>query len=86
MLLLFLFSISWPGTPSRQRNSAKSTGHTWDERGQGGGIIYKVGAREFMDGYYIIYANPYNWLIVDFGKINKEDGSTEAVNSAKAVQ
>ncbi len=86
MLLLFLFSISWPGTPSRQRTTSRSTGNTWDERSQGGGIIFKVGARDFMDGYYIIYANPYNWMIMDFGKTGKYDGSTEAVNSVKAVQ
>lgn len=86
MLLLFLFSISWPGTPTRQRTTAKSTGNTWDEKSQGGGTIFKVGAREFLDGYYIIYTDPYNWLIMDIGKINTQDGSTEAVNSVKAVQ
>ncbi|HKZ21960.1 MAG TPA: hypothetical protein VJ165_02030 [candidate division Zixibacteria bacterium] len=83
LLLLFAFSISLSGDPRLYRNSGKSTGHTWDEKGEGGSIIFKSHSRDYMDGYYIIFTNPYNWVILDFSKMVKKNGSTKAGETLK---
>ena len=83
LLLLFSFSISLSGDPRLYRSSSKSTGHTWDEKAEGGSIIFKSHSRDYMDGYYIIFTNPYNWVILDFSKMVKKNGSTKAGETLK---
>lgn len=83
LLLLFAFSISWSGDPRLYRSSGKSTGNTWDEKSKGGGIIFKGKSPIFMDGYYIIFTDPYNWVILDFAKTVKKNGSSEAGETLK---
>ena len=83
LLLLFTFSISWSGDPRLNRSGSKNTGHTWDEKAEGGSIIFKSHSRDYMDGYYIIFTNPYNWVILDFSKMVKKSGSTKAGEALK---
>ena len=83
MLLLFAFSISLPGDPRLYRSTSKSAGNTWDEKSEGGSIIFKNHPRDYMDGYYIIFTNPYNWVILDFSKMVKKNGSTKAGETLK---
>ena len=86
LLLLFAFSISLAGDPSRYKSTTKGTGHTWDEKSEGGSIIFKTHSRDYMDGYYIIFTNPYNWVILDFSKMVKKNGSTKAGETLKKAQ
>jgi len=83
LLLLFAFSISWSGDPRLYRSGSKNAGHTWDEKGEGGSIIFKNHSRDYRDGYYIIFTNPYNWVILDFSKMVKKSGSTKAGETVK---
>ena len=83
LLPLFVFSISLAVDPSRYKSTIKGTGNTWDERGTGGGGIIFKGKPRIMDGYYIIFTDPYTWVILDFAKTFKKNGSTKAGETLK---
>ena len=80
LLLLFSFSFSLAWDPPEYRN----TGHTWDEKN--GSTAYRNYGRNLVDGYFIIFTNPYTWVIVDFGKTVKKDGSTKANQTVNRAQ
>lgn len=80
LLLLFSFSFSLAWDPPEYRN----TGHTWDEKN--GSTAYRNYGRNLVDGYFIIFTNPYTWVIVDFGKTVKKDGSAKSDQTLKRAQ
>lgn len=80
LLLLFGFSLSLAGDPLPFRN----TGHTWDEKN--GSTAYRNYGRNYVDGYFIIFTNPYTWVIVDFSKTVKKDGSLKANQTVNKAQ
>jgi len=80
LLLLFSFSFSLAWDPPEYRN----TGHTWDEKN--GSTAYRNYGRNLVDGYFIIFTNPYTWVIVDFGKTVKKDGSTKTNQTVNRAQ
>ncbi len=78
-LLLFLLSFAWAWDPPDFRN----TGHTWDEKN--GSTAYRYPSRNFVDGYYIIFNGPYNWVILNLSKsIKKSNSLNETQNISRA--
>lgn len=86
LLLLFIYSISLAGDPPPYRSTGKSTGNTWDEKSEGGGIIFSGKHRFFVDGYYIIISNSYTWVIVDLSKTINKSNSLKADQNIKKAQ
>jgi len=81
LLLLFSFSLSLAWDPPPYRN----TGHTWDEKN--GSTAYRYNnTRNYVDGYFIIFTNPYTWVIVDFSKAVKKNGSLKANQTFNRAQ